>query len=247
MGFSHTAIEKRLHALGKSNRSGKWIPHELSEENKATRVITAGILLKLAKKGSFLDSIVTSDEKWIFYDNRTRKRQWLSTNEDPKPTPKPDIHSKKTLLCVWWSSRGLVHFEVLKSRQTVNSELYSSQLHRVDQAIRSQGLEPSSIHFLHDNAKSHTAKLTMEKIEELGWNVLPHAPYSPDMGPSDYHLFRSMQHFLAEKKFNDLDEVRISVQKFFDDQPEEFFKRGIQLLRQKWKEVIKNDGEYLLD
>ena len=63
LGFSHTAIEKRLHALGKSNRSGKWIPHELSDENKASRLITAGILLRLAKREGFLDSIVTFDEK----------------------------------------------------------------------------------------------------------------------------------------------------------------------------------------
>ena len=48
-----------------------------------------------------------------------------------------------------------------------------------------------------DNARSHTQKMTMDKIKEFdGIELLPHPPYSPDLALSDYYLFRSMAHFL---------------------------------------------------
>jgi histone-lysine N-methyltransferase SETMAR len=47
------------------------------------------------------------------------------------------------------------------------------------------------------------AKKTFQKIEELeGTELLPHPAFSPDLEPSDYHLFRSMAQFLRGKSFN---------------------------------------------
>ncbi|XP_029656962.2 matrilin-2 [Octopus sinensis] len=51
--------------------------------------------------------------------------------------------------------------------------------------------------FQQDNAKPHTARKTSNNIEELdGVKVLLQPAYSPDVAPSDYGLFRSMQHFM---------------------------------------------------
>lgn len=244
---SYVTISNHLHSIGKTNRCGKWVPHQLSESNAAMRMTNSGILLRRAKDSGFFDSIVTSDEKWICYDNQRKKQQWLSKGEQPKPTPKPEIHGKKAMVCVWWNSKGLVYMEVLEHGQTITADLYSQQLSRVDQALRRQGVDPTTTKFLHDNARPHVAKIVQQKIEALGWEVLPHPPYSPDMAPSDYHLFRSMQHSLAEIKFKDTEEVRNWVSSFFEQQPREFFKRGIHSLRQKWQSVIDNNGEYILD
>jgi histone-lysine N-methyltransferase SETMAR len=41
-----------------------------------------------------------------------------------------------------------------------------------------------------DNARPHTAKKTLQKIEELeGIELLLHPTFSPDLEPSDYYLF----------------------------------------------------------
>ncbi|GBP53755.1 Mariner Mos1 transposase [Eumeta japonica] len=42
---------------------------------------------------------------------------------------------------------------------------------------------------LHDNAHPHVAKPVKTYLGTLKWDVLPHPPYSPDIAPSDYHLF----------------------------------------------------------
>ncbi|EFN85246.1 hypothetical protein EAI_03243, partial [Harpegnathos saltator] len=41
----------------------------------------------------------------------------------------------------------------------------------------------------------------------LRWEVLPHAAYSPDCTPPDYHLFRSIAHTLADECFNSYENV----------------------------------------
>lgn len=38
--------------------------------------------------------------------------------------------------------------------------------------------------------------VTASVVEKLNWEVLPHRLYSPNIAPSDYHLFRSMAHLL---------------------------------------------------
>jgi len=46
---------------------------------------------------------------------------------------------------------------------------------------------------LHDNAQPHVAKVVKKYLETLKWDVLLYPPYSPDIAPSDYWLFRRMQ------------------------------------------------------
>jgi histone-lysine N-methyltransferase SETMAR len=44
-----------------------------------------------------------------------------------------------------------------------------------------------------DNARPHTAKKTLQKIEELeGIELLLHPAFSSDLKPSDYYLFCSL-------------------------------------------------------
>ena len=63
--------------------------------------------------------------------------------------------------------------------------------------------------FHHDNARPHTSLVTLQKLLELGWDILPHPPYSLDLAPSDYFLFRSLQNFLNGKNFNN-DDIKFS-------------------------------------
>jgi histone-lysine N-methyltransferase SETMAR len=39
----------------------------------------------------------------------------------------------------------------------------------------------------------HTSLKTQEAITKLGWIVLPHPPYSPDLAPSDFHIFGALK------------------------------------------------------
>ena len=57
------AISMRLHAMGKVQKIGKWVPHELNDRQIERHQNTCQILLARQKRKSFLRRIVTGDEK----------------------------------------------------------------------------------------------------------------------------------------------------------------------------------------
>ena len=96
--------------------------------------------------------------------------------------------------------------------------------------------------FLHDNAASHTSTLVQNYLETFNWEVLPHPAYSPDLASSDYHLFLSMGHALAERHFDSYEEVRLD--EWFASKNEEFFWRGIHKLPERWEKYVVYEGKY---
>ena len=51
-------------------------------------------------------------------------------------------------------------------------------------------------------AQPHISQPTLQKLNELGYKVLPHLPYSPDLLPTDYHFFKHLSNFLQGKHFH---------------------------------------------
>ena len=86
--------------------------------------------------------------------------------------------------------------------ETITGARYRTQLMRLSQALQEKRSQYEQRHekmiLLHDNARPHVAQVVKTYLETLKWEVLPHPPYSPDIAPSDYHLFRSMAHGLAD-------------------------------------------------
>ena len=65
---------------------------------------------------------------------------------------------------------------------------------------------------LHDNARPHTGAYTVDTLRALKFEVLKHPPYSPDLAPSDFHLFGPLKEHMRGQKFADDNEVLEAVQ-----------------------------------
>ena len=133
------------------------------------------------------------------------------------------------MLCVWWDRRGPIYWELLEQGKTINSDVYCEQLKKVRRALRNRRIP---VFFLDDNGKPHRSRQTRQMIEELGWEPLEHAPYSLDMAPSDFYLFRSLEHWLRGKKFGTIEEMRQSLTEFFESKDQEWYRRGIAKLEE---------------
>uniref|UniRef100_A0A6M2DT53 Putative histone-lysine n-methyltransferase setmar-like protein n=1 Tax=Xenopsylla cheopis TaxID=163159 RepID=A0A6M2DT53_XENCH len=96
-----------------------------------------------------------------------------------------------------------------------------------------------------DNAPCHKSFKTMEKIVELGFELLPHPPYSPDLAPSDYFLFAHLKRMLAGKKFRTDEEVIAETEAYFEAKPKSYYKTGIEKLKDRYKRCIELEGNYL--
>ncbi|KAG5318765.1 MOS1T transposase, partial [Pseudoatta argentina] len=97
--------------------------------------------------------------------------------------------------------------------------------------------------------RPHVAKPVKTYLETLKWEVLPHPLYSPDIAPSDFHLFRSMAHGLADRRFHSYEEAQKWIDSWIASKDMSFFRRGIHVLSERWEKVVSSDGSidiYLL-
>ncbi|KAK6734696.1 hypothetical protein RB195_018099 [Necator americanus] len=158
-----------------------------------------------------------------------------------------EIHERKIMLSVWWGVHGIYRFELLPDNTTVTAEVYSAQLQRLADKIRKEHLKLDNIRLLHDNARPHIARNTSQKILKLGWKVLLHPPYSPDLASSYYHLLRSFQHHLEEERYDDRDHLENDVRAFFASKSPEFYAKEIRDLARCWQKVVDVDGDYIVE
>ena len=82
-----------------------------------------------------------------------------------------------------------------------------------------------------DNARPHPTVQTVQTINNLGWKLLPHPPWSPDLAPSDFHLFGALKEFMRGTKFESDNEVKSVVSDWLRYRPKDFYAEGIRELR----------------
>ncbi|CAF1652759.1 unnamed protein product, partial [Adineta ricciae] len=249
-----------------------WVPHELSDHNKTERVRIFNQLLQRNDENPFLQFFVTGDESWLLFKNVKRKKVCVNRGQSPKGIPR-NFHCKKAMWCVWWDRSGIIHWEIItqirqqsfcywwddkdvkhewpipdrngKKQHNINSDVYSAQLDRLEAAIKvKRPRKKNHIVFHHDNAKPHVAHQVTQSIDDKGWELLEHPPYSPTEAPTDYHVNRSLKNWQAGKIYDDLDDLVDDVKAWIASKDRHFFARGIDLLPSKWEAVIEVDGDY---
>ena len=229
-GCSRFTIGNRLHELGFKWKYGIWIPHALTTANLNDRANTAASFLSKSRRMDWLDKLVTGDEKWVLHVNVAKKKMWLRSHEKTVQGVQPDEHEKKIMLCVWCSVHGIDHWEFLDDNTTVTASLYCAQLQNVADALFRSRPQQDKVYFSHDNARPHVAKVTRQKIIDLGWELLHQSPCSPDMAPTDYHLFRSLQNHLSGKTFDNRTNLENEICRHFNSLSPSFYRDGIHSL-----------------
>nr|XP_042903052.1 histone-lysine N-methyltransferase SETMAR-like [Parasteatoda tepidariorum] len=83
--------------------------------------------------------------------------------------------------------------------ETVSSNRYCETLRKLRRAIQNKrrGMLTAGVVLLHDNALSHTARCTAAVWTKFGSELFDHPPYSPDLAPSDFHVFLHLKKFLS--------------------------------------------------
>ncbi|KAK6735552.1 hypothetical protein RB195_018642 [Necator americanus] len=111
----------------------------------------------------------------------------------------------------------------------------------VSNGLRSLGMVKSSVSDFHratataKDAWTSALGCSPEAADLTGWTPLSlemkneSFRESPDLAPSDYHLFRSLQHYLEEKRYDD--HLENDLRAFFAYKSPEFYAKGIRDLR----------------
>ena len=131
----------------------------------------------------------------------------------------------------WQSAAGLIHYSFLNFSKTITSEKYAQQINEMHWKL--QHLQPVLVNrkgpiLQQDNAQPHVVQPTLQKLNELGYEVLPCWPYSSDLLPTDYH-FKYLNNFLQGKHFHNEQEAENAFQEFTESRSMNFYATGIKI------------------
>ena len=145
-----------------------------------------------------------------------------------------------------WDSPRAYPRTLMKRGTTVTSVNYCNMLRnelRLAIFTKRRGRLSQDVLLLHNNACLHTAHLTINTIQKLNCEVLKHPAHSPDLAPSNFHLFELLKNTLRGRRFADDDEAKRAVHEWLCNRPKNFFPSGIKKLADcsaKWKEKKRN-------
>jgi histone-lysine N-methyltransferase SETMAR len=118
------------------------------------------------------------------------------------------------------------------------------KLCRANQRKR-RGMLSRGVVMLHDNACQHTATATQYLIATFGWEQFDHPPYSPDLAPSDFHVFLHLKTLLGGRQFHDDNKVKEAINTWYALQVASFYDAAIQKLVPHYDKCLNNGGNYV--
>ena len=146
----------------------------------------------------------------------------------------------------YWTLRT----DFLAKSTTISGAYYTSVLSKLREAvkIKRRGKISKGILLLQDNAlvhNPHVSDVTRSEAQACGYDILPPSPDSPDLTPSEFHLFPAMKLFLKlkGKRFLDYTASISEVTSWLEDQPGVFYKKSSELHQTMGE--MRNSGWFL--
>ena len=234
--------------LGLTKKYARWVPHFLTDEQKKLRMeLSKALLIKLSKlKECQRAAVITGDESWI-YLNYPNESKWCTEDEVPPDIEKRMIYTKKLMFFCSFSAYGIVSIDVLPENSKFNSTYMCDVIlphlkERGEAHITGKTKHCLTLHM--DNAKVHTAKMTIAKIKELGLKKLDHPPYSPDISPCDFFLFGYIKSELRNYKISSTYELDKTVRQICEKIDINIWKNVFESWLKRLDAVISCGGDY---
>ncbi|XP_053949369.1 histone-lysine N-methyltransferase SETMAR-like [Anastrepha ludens] len=193
-----------------------------------------------------LRRFITMDETWIHHYTPQSNKQsadWLEAGQSRPKRPKTHQSAGKVLASIFWDACGVIFIDYLEKGKTVTGEYYASFLDRLNDETKKKRhpLAKKKVLFHQGISPAHKSTNAMAKLHEL----LPHPPYSPDLAPSDYWLFKNLKRWLQGQRFRSNEEVEWEADAYFEGLSIDHFSKGIKMLEDRWEKCIAPEGTYV--
>lgn len=224
-----------------------WVPHDLTESQKVSRLNVSKELLDILQSLSKnqIKKVVTADESWFFLWYGADGK-WTYGGIRPTNT-KHKIGDEKVMFFTAFSISGIVLINVLPKNTTFTSEYFVTEIlpQLKSSSDNISGVSRSIKLRLHmDNAKPHNSKMTNDKLIELHIERLPQPAYSPDICPNDFFLYGYVKNKLKGHRFETRDDLIKAVIEIIEKIDKSIWISVFDRWIEKLKKVIENNGSY---
>jgi [histone H3]-lysine36 N-dimethyltransferase SETMAR len=177
------------------------VPRVLTIDQKQQRVDDSEQCLTIfnRNKDEFFRRYIT----WLLHYTSESNRQSVEWTERYEPNPKREKTQRsagKFIASVFWYARGIIHRGIIHRLPRKEPDHQQRVLHSVileclnDETKKKRPhLKNTKVQFHQYNAPCHKSIKTTAKLHELGYELLPYPPYSPDFASSDFFLFANHQ------------------------------------------------------
>ena len=227
-GSAHHIV---LDVLQFHKASARWVPCQLTARLKERHADAWQEIFKRfeAEHDSFQGRTVMEDETWVHYhqlETKKARKEWRHTSS-PKPKKfRTRSSAGKVMLTLFLDEQGIILEHCMPRGSIVTSATYAdllkNHLHPANKSKR-HGRLGTGVLLQHDYARPHTAHSTFATIQDLSFKCPPHSLYSPDLGPSDFHIFGPLEETMGGKSFRSDEEVQQAVHEWLYSKPKEFF------------------------
>lgn len=231
-----------------------WIPHVLSDSNKADRMAGAKELKRFFDNHSEEDLLrlyVTEDETWVLFHGINTKEEnkvWLPPGQHRPQVPHQGLTWEKTMILVAFTCNKKFSVEATERGETVNADYYKCFINKTGEKwrkLRSDPVRLSDVWWQQDNARPHLASTTQEFFQQRGICQIKQPPYSPDMNLCDRFLFKLLKKELRKCDYSIADEVKTASLQVLRAIPEDRFTQELRKLREHCVAVIHAAGNYV--
>jgi histone-lysine N-methyltransferase SETMAR len=103
------------------------------------------------------------------------------------------------MVLVFFEAKGVIYTNFVPKGETDNASYIRTALARFLKVFRQKQLIMAAQDWwlYWDNAPVHTAATVADFLAAKGMKIVPHPPYSPDLTPADFFLFRKVKAELA--------------------------------------------------
>ena len=164
------------------------------------------------------------------YTATSKPAQWLDQEKLQSTSQSQNLHQKRPwsmfgcLLLVWSTTAFWIPVKPLTLRSMLSKSvrcikncnaLHLALVNRRDQFF-------STVRIV--------TQPRLQKLNDLGDEVLPHLLYSSDPSPADYHFFKHLNNFLQVKSFHNQQEEENGFQEFVESRSMDFYMTRINRL-----------------
>jgi len=248
--LSRGTIENIIHQHLKMRKvTSRWVPHDLTPEQKKERLRICKENLRMIESGSWrLGDIITGDETWIYFRQIRRKASnasWIEEGQSPGTITKRSQYAPKRLYSIFFKANGWLYVHCLAKEGTLDRFYYINNcLKPVVKELWKQ--RPNSgtrgLRLLHDNARPHDNPDVLAYLKEEKLDLIPHPPYSPDLAPCDFWL----NDYIKSRVQDQPDENSLfkAVTEVLNSIPEEEYRKTFKKLLERYQLCIENKGDY---
>ncbi|KAA6389125.1 MAG: putative mariner mos1 transposase [Streblomastix strix] len=151
------------------------------------------------------------------------------------------------MMTVFFNGAGLYKLDVLPERETINSRSFRYRiLYPMRRLVLQQQFDDGAEVLIHyDNAPAHTVRATQTAVQNAEYEKLVHPPYSPDLAPCDFFLFRNLKQYLEGNRHLTKEQLLQQIRQILDAIPQRTWRAVFCNWLERLRSCIELHGEYV--